>query len=305
MPTHPWKKWFPADWLADPCLSKCSPATRGIWMDALCVMMHTNGCQIEGSTSDIARLCRCTLEELGTALHELKRTKTAEIRVCHGRVTVTCRRLQREVKERNQATLRKRRQRALASVTPESPKCHTNPSEYAYAYASNKGEVKGGEKDHKILPADSPLNPHSDRKATFLVKGADNVLTVMRDLLGSKGTPIVDEEREPVMAALSAGYKQDDLVAVVKHQYRLCRDDSRSMCFFVPRYLFALDKLGARIGMARRAGFCGPAKGEADKSNVNLQPPPPPTEEQKAAFRRMIYSMGIRLPSGETRKDNT
>lgn len=34
----PWFKFFPADWRADQALRLCSPASRGLWMECMCLM---------------------------------------------------------------------------------------------------------------------------------------------------------------------------------------------------------------------------------------------------------------------------
>lgn len=37
--SHPWMKFYPADWRADPGLRMCSGCcARGMWMEMLCLM---------------------------------------------------------------------------------------------------------------------------------------------------------------------------------------------------------------------------------------------------------------------------
>lgn len=38
MPENPYLKFFPADWLSNLKLRKCSPAARGVWIDCICLM---------------------------------------------------------------------------------------------------------------------------------------------------------------------------------------------------------------------------------------------------------------------------
>jgi hypothetical protein len=110
--------WYGGDWLKDPHLSMCSPATRGIWMDALC-LMHENeeSGSITGTTEGLSRACRCTPDELTFALKELElsgvcppivREKSADR---HETVTIKNRRMVRESIERKSARERKIRER--------------------------------------------------------------------------------------------------------------------------------------------------------------------------------------------------
>ena len=79
----------------------CSPSTRGIWMDFICAMHELGRIgQVTGTPDQLCRICRCTAAEMNIAIAELKATKTAEIHERNGSVTVICRRLQREFRER-------------------------------------------------------------------------------------------------------------------------------------------------------------------------------------------------------------
>src|SRR5688500_14639992 len=92
-------QFYPGDWLKDPQLSMCSPASRGVWMDLLCAMheLGRSG-QVTGTVDQLCRLCRCTAAEMSAALTELESTKTASVSERNGVVTVICRRMQREHK---------------------------------------------------------------------------------------------------------------------------------------------------------------------------------------------------------------
>lgn len=39
----PWLKFYPGDWLKEPSLTVCSPATRGIWIDLICISTSPAG----------------------------------------------------------------------------------------------------------------------------------------------------------------------------------------------------------------------------------------------------------------------
>ncbi len=106
----PWIKFFAGDWLKDPALSLCAPATRGIWMDLLCGMHELNsGGKLIGTRDQLARLARCTTEEMTKTLRDLSITKTANVSERNGIVTVVNRRMRRQDKLREQSNLRKMR----------------------------------------------------------------------------------------------------------------------------------------------------------------------------------------------------
>ncbi len=77
MSARPWLKFFPADWRADPALRMCSLASRGLWMEMLCVMheatprgyLVVNGKPMQ--ERQIASLAGCTLDEVTDHLNEL------------------------------------------------------------------------------------------------------------------------------------------------------------------------------------------------------------------------------------------
>jgi hypothetical protein len=116
-------QFYPGDWLKDPELSMCSPATRGIWIDLLCGMHELNhGGLLCGTTEELARLCRSTAVELAQAITELETYHVADVTVCHKKVTVINRRMRREYFERVNAAERQRKHRALSgAVTKMSP----------------------------------------------------------------------------------------------------------------------------------------------------------------------------------------
>lgn len=105
-------QFYTGDWLKSPDVSKCSPATRGIWVDCLCYMHEAGESgEISGTMSELARLCRCSELEMETAISELKRTKTAEVTKRDADVTLVNRRMNDAYNERNSARKRKRKQR--------------------------------------------------------------------------------------------------------------------------------------------------------------------------------------------------
>lgn len=115
--------WFKFDfriWRTDTALRRCSFETRAFWIEALCVMHETDSDSITGSCEEIARIIGCETALAARCIVELKRTKTADVTDGHGDVTLTSRRLYRELNTRKDNALRKRKQRGEGNVTTES-----------------------------------------------------------------------------------------------------------------------------------------------------------------------------------------
>lgn len=118
----PYMQWYVDDWLNDGQLSRCSPATRAIWADALC-HMHRDGRTgiLKGTPEELARICRCTPQEMVESVKELEAKGAANSKFCHGVVTLVNRRMQREHRERENALKRQRNHRGTAS---QGDACH-------------------------------------------------------------------------------------------------------------------------------------------------------------------------------------
>ena len=120
MSDFPWMKFFSGDWVSDPALSLCSPATRGIWVDVICAMhaRHRSG-ELIGKVEQLARICRCNLAEMTAAIAELDSTGTADVTDRNGIVTLVCRRMQRECDGRKSGALRamKHRNKVVTSAS--------------------------------------------------------------------------------------------------------------------------------------------------------------------------------------------
>jgi hypothetical protein len=77
---RPWFGLWAADHLTDPCLRKCSPATRGIWMDMVCLMwLEDESGEISGTVEQLKRLAGCESEEMASAIIELAETDAADV----------------------------------------------------------------------------------------------------------------------------------------------------------------------------------------------------------------------------------
>jgi len=134
---------YAGDYLRDSALAKCSPATRGIWVDMLCHMCECSPRGIlSGTPAELARACRCSLDEMMTAIDELDRHNAADVTcnadVTQGNTIVTLcnRRMVREDKVRHDTRLRVQRYR-------EKRKCNadaTNPPSPPYSPPQNGGD---------------------------------------------------------------------------------------------------------------------------------------------------------------------
>lgn len=136
MDKYPWMQFFSGDWLKDPSVSKCSPVTRGVWIDFLCVMHESDRSGvITGTREQLARLGRCSAVELDHAIEELKGTSAADVTVRDDAVTVINRRMNREYKSRKANTLRVERFR-------EKRPCNADVTGHISEVRSQKSETQ-------------------------------------------------------------------------------------------------------------------------------------------------------------------
>ncbi len=107
MVKHPYIPLYVGDWLKDPKLSLCSPATRGVWIDLICSLHELGqGGKITANAQQLARLCRSSDADIHAALKELQTTDAADVYERDGVYTVVCRRM------RKAADLSEKRQQA-------------------------------------------------------------------------------------------------------------------------------------------------------------------------------------------------
>lgn len=108
----PWMQFNTGDWLKDPKLSMCLPATRGIWIDAIAAM-HEDGRSgaLSGTADQLVRVLRCTEPALMAALTDLQSTGAGDVHVRNNVITLMCRRMTREAKDREDNRLRQEKHR--------------------------------------------------------------------------------------------------------------------------------------------------------------------------------------------------
>lgn len=150
--------WFKFDfrlWRSDSNLRRCSFETRGLWLEVLCIMYEMDTYKLEGSSSELARLVGCESSEIMRCAVELRQTKTADVTLGNGNVTLVSRRLKRDLNGKEQIRLRVQKHRRNASVTVQSK--------------SNKKEVISKEKEIREEGGEETASPHTREDEDFFV----------------------------------------------------------------------------------------------------------------------------------------
>ncbi len=154
MAKRPAIMFYTGDWMKDPHLATCSPATRGIWIDMLC-LMHENSesGKLTGTVLGLSRACRCTPDELLLCLNELHQSGTSNITPLpivtqsHSVVTVSSRRMMRESDRRKASAERQKQYRDRhrdGGVTDDSQaggECLSSSSSVSSSNAKKKRSV--------------------------------------------------------------------------------------------------------------------------------------------------------------------
>lgn len=108
--------FYPKDWRSDPAVQGSSFATRGIWMEMLCLMWEARPRgSLSGTAEEFCRMVGCSMEEWKTFHLENERLHFANVTVHHNDVTVTNRRMAREEKRRESDRCRQSRKRSRDS----------------------------------------------------------------------------------------------------------------------------------------------------------------------------------------------
>ena len=166
------------DDMKDSALSMCSPATRGIWFDLLCVLheLGRSG-QVTCTPEQFCRVCRCTSAEFVAAIAELRTTQVAETHERGGSVTVVSKRMQVKHRQRVLAAERVRRHRCNAQVTPVKRSSNADVTneqkDDAYIYINTLGEETLGEEKKSIGKKSGkpkPEDPRGKHPAILAVK---------------------------------------------------------------------------------------------------------------------------------------
>lgn len=95
----PWFRMHQDDWLAHARLRRCSVEARGVWIDLICSMRQEEAGTLHDDVDGMARSIGLPAERLLALLEELHRRDVAEVAVANGRVTVTSRRVTRDLED--------------------------------------------------------------------------------------------------------------------------------------------------------------------------------------------------------------
>lgn len=177
----PWRKWFAADWLAEVKMADCPAGGRGLWAEALQVMIASETYQLSGTPAQLSRTLRFDEDDFCRAFAELAPSGVADTAVepfvtvtagSNAIVTIKSRRLEREIKARESNRLRQQKSRLSRVVS------HTNPSASGTLISdlSGKEGVKGEEKPPAI---ESPAVELPKGFPTCVEDAIDQGLTVL------------------------------------------------------------------------------------------------------------------------------
>lgn len=158
-------QFYPADWLTDVELQSASATSRGIWINALCLMWEskTRG-QLTGRTSSLARILNCTIDEFEAFVGEVKNLKFAEasvtcnadVRFCNSEVTLTNRRMFNEEKVRQQTRLRVQKHRSNTSCNGEVTHASSSSSSCTKVHLEKESPLtpqgENGDKKQDSIP---------------------------------------------------------------------------------------------------------------------------------------------------------
>jgi len=124
-----WEKWEYRRWLSDQEVGRATLAARGLWAEALNVMMANDTDRLTGTVAQLARMLRCSEAECAAAIKELKETGVADVTERNapgGNLsTILSRFRERLYKQREINRLRQDRFRKNKAVTHVSHECHS------------------------------------------------------------------------------------------------------------------------------------------------------------------------------------
>jgi len=152
--------FYVSDWLGDPAVGSCSPATRGIWVDLLCAMWREQRGSISGSILALARVARCMDSEMLFAVNELESTNCANVTfplhvtLCNidvtSNVTLTSRRMERDLRSKESTKDRVAKFRKRQCNAPSNAKVT-----FPFAVACTSTASNALQKEKHIPPPDT------------------------------------------------------------------------------------------------------------------------------------------------------
>lgn len=209
----PYMAFYIGDWLTDPAVSLCTPATRGVWIDLLSAM-HGAGRvgSLTGTREQLARLGRCVPADLALALTDLQATGAADVSERNGVITVVNRRMRREAQEREATRLRQAKFRAEhgsekgsnGDVTQMSPS--EDGIEAGSFFSSDLPEVLNTKEFRKQFG--EWLRYKVERRESYKEQGLASMISRAARLATEHGLPAVIDAMERAIANHWAGWDQ-------------------------------------------------------------------------------------------------
>jgi len=145
----PYMQFYPGDWIQD--TRALSLAAKGTWIDLLCAMWRS---QNRGTLTlpivGYSRLIGADAEQAQRAIKELTDMQICDTRTeCNGDVTLICRRMIKDERERDLTRLRVQNHRnadvtqaALPDVTRKKRSCNASVTPYISEVRSQKSETE-------------------------------------------------------------------------------------------------------------------------------------------------------------------
>jgi hypothetical protein len=258
---------YTGDILKDEQLGQCSPATRGIWFDVLCHIHDGDRGELAGTLDGLARICRCSPEEMRTAISELKDTEAGTVTERNEKITLVCRRMAREHKERKSGAGRQLQYRQKhkpdesrdsdAKVTP--PSSSSSSSAFSTSDKDPPSPPESGGDQGQLFKVDPPAKPKLRDVASW-----------WNDLAGEHGLKTVqgwDADDDKKVRARLKQFRDPGWFETIETETRILSDFGKGFVtirwLYEPRNFKKLLSGDYRDEKATRAA----AKGEAVKSS--------------------------------------
>jgi len=155
-----WFKFEIGPWRSSPELRRCSPATRGIWIDCIVIMRESGSAVLKGTYADLARAVGCLPEEMRSAVSELKLHKTADVTLGNDCVTLKSRKYARELKSKELNRLRVQNHR-------RNGQCNAPVTDRVISKSKNKNkeeEIREAARPQTEVVTPANLPPPADQR---------------------------------------------------------------------------------------------------------------------------------------------
>ncbi len=169
----PYFPLYTGDWLKDPAVALCTPATRGIWIDLLCAMHESDRSgELCGTAEQLARIGRCSTVELALALTDIRTLRVAELTERNGNVCICNRRMRREYEKRKSNAERQMRLRSNSCRAPCNTEVSLSEDEIEDVFELFWKEYPKGRKNSKGTARDAFLKACSKAESATIIAAA-------------------------------------------------------------------------------------------------------------------------------------